>query len=83
VNDSLLDAVRARLRRHGRGDRSALRSVALVGAIGWMVVVPTVGGAFVGRLLDRRFGTGIMWSAALIAAGAVLGAWSAWRWVSR
>jgi ATP synthase protein I len=83
MNDSLLDAVRARLRRRDHGDLSALRSVALVGAVGWMIVVPTVGGAFLGRLLDRRFGTGIMWSAALIAAGAVLGAWSAWRWVWR
>jgi ATP synthase protein I len=48
-----------------------------------MIVLPTVGGGFLGRVLDRRFGTGVLWSAALIAVGVVAGAWSAWRWVWR
>jgi ATP synthase protein I len=84
MSNSLLDAIRARRRRAGgRADRSFVQTVALVGAVGWAIVLPAVGGAFLGRLLDRRLGSGILWSAALIGLGAVLGAWTAWRWVWR
>jgi ATP synthase protein I len=83
MNHSLLDAVRTRRRRRRAEDSSVLRAVGVVGAIGWMVVLPTVGGGFLGRVLDRRWGTGVLWSAALIVVGAALGAWSAWRWVGR
>ncbi len=85
MTESLLGPVRTRRRRRqlARGDRSFVRSVALVGAVGWLVVVPAVAGAFAGRWLDRRLGSGIVFSAALIVGSAALGAWTAWRSVGR
>jgi ATP synthase protein I len=55
----------------------------LVGAVGWMVCLPAVGGAFVGRWLDGHYGTGIFWTLSLLLLGIVLGAASAWRHVQR
>jgi ATP synthase protein I len=52
-----------------------------IGILGWTIVVPTLIGVFVGRWIDRALGTGILFSAALIMAGAVIGLWSAWRWM--
>ena len=38
---------------------------------------------FLGRWLDRIFGTGIFFSAPLLMVGAACGFWSAWRWMHR
>lgn len=54
-----------------------------VGVLGWMVVAPTLLGAFLGRWLDRVFATGIQFSATLLAIGVIVGFWSAWRWMRR
>ena len=51
----------------------------MIGALGWLVVAPTVGGVFLGRWLDRRFDTGIFWTGALICVGLALGCALAWR----
>lgn len=64
-------------RRHG--ERSIGQNIAMIGALGWLIVTPTLGGVFLGRLLDRQFGTGIAWTAGLLLAGVVLGGWLAWR----
>lgn len=54
-----------------------------IGILGWTIVVPTLIGLFVGRWLDRVFGTGIFFSAPLLIIGVVFGYWSAWRWMHR
>ena len=61
------------------GERPLGRNLALVGTLGWLVVVPTLLGAFAGRALDRAFGTGITFSSALMCAGLVVGCWFAWN----
>jgi ATP synthase protein I len=61
------------------GERSLARNLAMIGALGWLVMVPTVGGVFLGRWLDRRFHSGIFWTGALIVAGLALGCVLAWR----
>ncbi|MBI1197007.1 MAG: ATPase F0F1 [Phenylobacterium sp.] len=61
------------------GERSLARNLAMIGALGWLVVTPTVGGLFLGRWLDRRFDAGIFWTGALIVAGLTLGCVLAWR----
>jgi ATP synthase protein I len=38
-------------------------------------------GVFAGRWLDRVFNSGLFWTAPLLLLGAVLGCWSAWRWM--
>ena len=54
-----------------------------IGVLGWAIIVPTLLCLFVGRWLDRSFGTGIFFSAPLLMAGAAIGLWSAWRWMHR
>lgn len=73
-------------RRHAReahwrreGERSLGRNLAMIGAYGWLVVVPTVGGAFLGRWLDGLRGGGILFTGALVMLGAGAGMWLMWR----
>ena len=56
-------------RRAGPGRRS-WRYAALLGAGGWLLVVPVVGGAYLGRWLDaRHVGGGQSWTLTLILLG--------------
>lgn len=61
------------------GERSLARNLAMIGALGWLVVTPTLAGVFVGRWLDQRLHAGIFWSGALLTAGLAFGCWLAWR----
>jgi ATP synthase protein I len=70
-------AQRARAKR--QGPPSLARQLAMVGALGWTLVVPVLGGAALGRWLDGFAGGGITFSAGLIVAGAALGFWMLWR----
>ena len=54
-----------------------------IGVLGWTIIVPTLLFLFLGRWLDRIFGTGIFFSAPLLMAGAAIGFLSAWRWMHR
>lgn len=68
-----------RKRWREKGERSLARNLSLMGALGWLMVAPMLLGAFVGRWLDRLAGGGVMWTAALIFAGCVLGGYLVWR----
>ncbi|MCB1743936.1 MAG: AtpZ/AtpI family protein [Gammaproteobacteria bacterium] len=76
-------AVRARQKRReqwqAHGERSVWRNLSMIGALGWLIVTPTLLGVLLGRWLDERLGTGIMFSAALIVLGIALGSWFAWQ----
>jgi len=82
-DDDLTGPVRRRrwLRELWRteGERSLGQNLAMVGAFGWIVVAPMLGGLFLGRMIDRHFDSGIFWSASLLFAGAALGMWLIWR----
>ncbi|MFT3803335.1 MAG: AtpZ/AtpI family protein [Burkholderiaceae bacterium] len=67
----------------GRADPepSLARRLGQIGVLGWIIVIPTLGGVLIGHWLDARLGTGIMLAAALLMAGAVLGLWLAMRWM--
>jgi ATP synthase protein I len=54
-----------------------------IGILGWTIVVPTLLGLWLGHWLDRRFGTGVFFSAPLLMIGAAIGLWCAWRWMHR
>jgi ATP synthase protein I len=65
------------------GERPIARNLAMIGALGWLIVVPTLIGMFTGRWLDAQYGTGIFWTASFLFVGLVIGCWLAWRRVHR
>jgi len=85
--DRLAGAARRAIERGaaGRADPEPSLGARLgqIGVLGWVIVVPTLLLLFLGRWLDRSFGTGLFFSAPLLMAGAAIGLWSAWRWMHR
>ena len=39
------------------------RRLAQIGILGWILVIPTLAGLFVGRWMDARLSGGIFWTA--------------------
>ncbi len=76
-------AVRTRQARRERwqreGERSMGQNLAMIGALGWTIVLPTLIGIFVGRWLDRHLDMGIFWTLGLLVAGLALGCALAWK----
>jgi ATP synthase protein I len=77
------EAVRLRKSRRDawekEGERPLWKMLSMVGALGWLIVMPILAGVFAGRWLDGVFGTGVTFSGALTFVGAVLGFVLAWR----
>ena len=80
---ALADAARRRREREARwrreGERPPARNLAMIGALGWLVVAPMLGGVLLGRWRDGLLGSGIVFTAALVLLGAAAGLWLAWR----
>jgi len=83
--DPLLREVRLRAQRNHdwlkNGEPSVARRLSQIGVLGWIIVTPMLIGVFAGRWLDDKFGSGLFWTAPLLMLGAVLGCWSAWKWM--
>jgi ATP synthase protein I len=83
--NGLIASVRQQRERRRRwrleGEPSVARFVGQIGVLGWITVLPTLLGLFVGRWLDQKLGTEIFWSAPLLVIGAALGCWLGWRWM--
>jgi predicted F0F1-ATPase subunit len=60
-------------------DAGFWRSLALIGSVGWPIVLSAVSGAALGRALDRHFGMGIRCSLMLLGLGTAFGTWIAFR----
>src|SRR3546814_16582459 len=79
----LQHAVRLRHARRQRwareGERSLAQNLALIGALGWTIVVPTLIGVFVGRWLDARFASPPFWTLSLLVLGLGAGCAMAWQ----
>jgi ATP synthase protein I len=86
-NGGLDEAVRRRRERRDRwqreGERSLGQNLALIGVLGWTIVTPTLAGIFLGRWLDRQFGSGLFWTLGLLVAGLAAGCALAWRRINR
>ncbi len=67
-----------RFRRRETGGRF-WRSLALVGSVGWPIVLLSTGGALLGRYLDARWRTGVHFTLILLTLGTVLGSFIAYR----
>jgi ATP synthase protein I len=65
------------------GERSLAQNLAMIGALGWLVITPTLAGLFLGRWLDHRSGAGIFWTGALLVVGLALGCWMAWQRIQK
>jgi ATP synthase protein I len=82
-HEKLGQAVRKRQERRElwrrEGERSLGQNLAMIGTLGWTIVVPTLLGVFAGRWLDRTFHSGIFWTLGLLVAGLALGCTFAWR----
>jgi ATP synthase protein I len=61
------------------GERSLAQNLATIGALGWLIITPTLVGVFLGRWLDHRLASGIFWTGALLMVGLALGCLIAWR----
>jgi ATP synthase protein I len=73
-----------RLKRARReGDRGFWQNLGLIGSVGWMVVLPAVGGALLGRYIDRRTESPISWTLTLLMLGLVAGCAAAWQHMRR
>ena len=81
--EGLDEAVRRRRERRAlwqrEGERSLGQNLAMIGALGWIIVTPTLAGIFLGRWLDHRFETGIFWTLGLLVLGLALGCTLAWK----
>lgn len=81
--DKMKEAVKTRLARRAlwqrEGERSLAQNLAMVGTLGWTIVVPTLLGIFAGRWLDTRFQSGVFWTLGLLVAGVCLGGLLAWK----
>ncbi len=81
--DGLRQAVRkrqdSRARWQREGERSLGQNLAMIGALGWTIVLPTLLGIFAGRWLDRTFASGIFWTLGLLVAGLTAGCAFAWK----
>jgi ATP synthase protein I len=82
-HERLRQAVKKRQERRERwqreGERSLGQNLAMIGALGWTIVIPTLLGIFAGRWLDRTFNSGIFWTLGLLVAGLAAGCTFAWR----
>ena len=78
-----LDTVSRKRRLHELSEKESEPSfwsgIARIGIIGWMVILPTLLGAFSGRFLDKKFDQGIFWTLTLIMVGLAIGCYNAWR----
>ncbi len=85
--DRLLRAARRAVEREERGRETPEPSLGArlgqIGILGWTIVVPTLLCLFIGRWLDRKFMTGVFFSATFLMVGVAIGFWSAWRWMHR
>lgn len=86
-HERLGQAVKRRRERRERwqrqGERSMGQNLAMIGALGWTIVVPTLLGIFAGRWLDRDFHSGIFWTLGLLVAGLTVGCTLAWKRMHR
>jgi len=86
-HDEMQRAVRLREERRKQwnkeGERSLWQNLSMVGALGWLIVTPTLLGVLLGRWLDGTFGTGIFYTGTLIFLGIAAGCYLAWQRVNK
>jgi ATP synthase protein I len=81
--DEMLKVIRTTQDRRQKwqeeGERPLWKNLSMIGALGWLIVAPTLLCVFLGRWLDSKLGTGVTFSGALTFAGACFGFFLAWH----
>ena len=78
--DPFVREIRRQARRAQVSQRLTFwQGLGLIGSVGWMVALPTLIGAFLGRWIDARAGSGVFWTLSLLFVGLVAGCSGAWR----
>jgi ATP synthase protein I len=78
-----IDKESRRLKAGREGKKGIWRYLSSAVSVGWLVVIPALGGAYLGRYLDNRFNTGGYWTLSLMVAGLVAGIFWVWYSVMR
>lgn len=73
-------ARRRQARRHR--DRGTWFGLGMYGMVGWSIAIPTLLGVALGLWIDARRPGRFSWTLMMMAAGLLVGCWSAWYWVS-
>lgn len=85
-SEKMRDAVKLRQTRRERwareGERSLRQNLSMIGSLGWLIVVPTLLGVFIGNWLDKTYDSGIFFSGAFIFVGICVGCYLAWQRVN-
>jgi len=86
-HDKMRQAVRMRERRQKQwekeGERALWRNLSMAGALGWLIVTPTLLGVLVGRWLGHTFKSGIFYTGAFICLGVAIGGYLAWQRINK
>jgi ATP synthase protein I len=77
IEKSAQDLVRS------RREKSFWHFTAMLGVGGWLFVLPVVGGAYLGKFLDKRMQGGISWTITCILLGVALGIYNVWDYYQR
>ncbi len=67
------------IRRNKEGAPNVWRTAALIGLIGWSVVLPMLIGIVIGSWIDRRWPSRFSWTLMLLVAGLGAGCVNAWN----
>ncbi len=82
-DERLKNSIRRRAERMHKAERerpTLLAQTAFLGTLGLMLVLPMVGGAFLGRWLDERLaGYSLRWTLSLLVLGLIIGAYSVYH----
>lgn len=69
-----------RLRQEEKQKYSALRYSVLLGGLTSMMVIPVIGGAYLGRWLDSHYESySTRWTLSMIILGIMVGTYNIWR----
>lgn len=72
----------ARLKKADQERPTLLAQTAYIGVLGLLLVLPIVGGAYLGRWLDSQFeGYSLRWTISLIVVGLVVGGFNVYYFV--
>lgn len=83
-NDEFVREVGKQADRRQKGRTQGVwQGLASVGTVGWMIALPTVGGALLGRWIDGHYRTGIFWTLSLLTLGLMVGCVATWRTMNR